>query len=483
MFRHLEESPPRMGPWIHRPAHGSKTSLWTQATAAWKFHRHGLVDAPAMGKKITVALLWRSAAVVNDPGCGECERGQVSHAQTCKEAARLDVAGGRRPDGAQSSGKQDHTHGPLPLDHGPHAACDEGAEQHHAVVAHGNAAGDVRLRLRFHPCLALQNGQNAAGAGNPGLARHVRRLLLKGNVELPPRTTRTLTRILPLMTRLQDLDLHFADFWLEGGIGGASFSELRSFGGLAIRPSCASLQAFLDRHRSITALDVLCFRENENGLPAVHLPQLAEYAGSASFLSYLDDATVRGIRSLDLRILDANLGAVLSRCANLRRVAGTLVGVEATKVIETVREHAPKIEHMVFRARNLTDLPLADVAERLGALPRLLRLSFLAVHVSVGSRRGGGHLGGSMQDSRTGGARRGGLEARPRPVVAAFLVATRPDVACVLVERARLRKEDPSQRFVPTRAAGLVRGFAPSFHQTLLSGEIESRRGDRRRST
>ncbi|KAF7340485.1 hypothetical protein MSAN_02119900 [Mycena sanguinolenta] len=73
---------------------------------------------------------------------------------------------------------------------------------------------------------------------------------------------------------------------------------------------------------------------------------------------------------------------------------------------------------MVFRARIPTDLPLADVAERLGALPRLLRLSFLAVHVSVGSRRGGGHLGCSMRDPRTGGARRGGLEARRRLVLA-----------------------------------------------------------------
>ncbi|KAF7326727.1 hypothetical protein MSAN_02500700 [Mycena sanguinolenta] len=234
-------------------------------------------------------------------------------------------------------------------------------------------------------------------ASRPGLARHVRRLLLKGNVELPPRTTRTLTRILPLMTRLQDLDLHFADFWLEGGIGGASFSELRSFGGLAIRPSCASLQAFLDRHRSITALDVLCFRENENGLPAVHLPQLAEYAGSASFLSYLDDATVRGIRSLDLRILDANLGAVLSRCANLRRVAGTLVGVEATKVIETCERACAE-----DRAHGVP----CEEPDRLAAggcrrTPRrsapIASAELLAVHVSVGSRRGGGHLGAACK--------------------------------------------------------------------------------------
>ncbi|KAF7336562.1 hypothetical protein MSAN_02288400 [Mycena sanguinolenta] len=189
----------------------------------------------------------------------------------------------------------------------------------------------------------------------------------------------TLNRILPLMTRLEDLDLRSVAFWLEGGIGGACFGDLRTFRGLAIPPSWASLQAFLGRHGSITTLDVLGFRENESGLSAVHLPQLTEYVGTASFMSHLDDATVRGIRSLDLRALDASLGAVLLRLgpsANLRRVAGTLVDVEAAEVLETVGEHAPKIEHMVFRARKPVELPLATVAERLGALPRLRELGF-----------------------------------------------------------------------------------------------------------
>ncbi|KAF7374004.1 hypothetical protein MSAN_00280800 [Mycena sanguinolenta] len=215
-------------------------------------------------------------------------------------------------------------------------------------------------------------------ASRPGLAAHVRRLLLR-RVELSGRTAQTLNRILPLMTRLEDLDLRSVAFWLEGGIGGACFGDLRTFRGLAIPPSWASLQAFLGRHGSITTLDVLGFRENESGLSAVHLPQLTEYVGTASFMSHLDDATVRGIRSLDLRALDASLGAVLLRLgpsANLRRVAGTLVDVEAAEVLETVGEHAPKIEHMVFRARKPVELPLATVAERLGALPRLRELGF-----------------------------------------------------------------------------------------------------------
>ncbi|KAF7351801.1 hypothetical protein MSAN_01613600 [Mycena sanguinolenta] len=199
-------------------------------------------------------------------------------------------------------------------------------------------------------------------ASRPGLAAHVRRLLLR-RVELSGRTAQTLNRILPLMTRLEDLDLRSVAFWLEGGIGGACFGDLRTFRGLAIPPSWASLQAFLGRHGSITTLDVLGFsgkRERTvSGAPA---------------------ATHRiRIRSLDLRALDASLGAVLLRLgpsANLRRVAGTLVDVEAAEVLETVGEHAPKIEHMVFRARKPVELPLATVAERLGALPRLRELGF-----------------------------------------------------------------------------------------------------------
>ncbi|KAF7336410.1 hypothetical protein MSAN_02295000 [Mycena sanguinolenta] len=191
-------------------------------------------------------------------------------------------------------------------------------------------------------------------ASRPGLAAHVRHLSLQARAELSGRTTRTLNRILPLMTRLEDLDLRCVGFWLEGGMGSACFGELRSFRGLAISPACASLRAFLDRHGTITTLDVVSFSGKRE-----------QAAG--------------GIRSLDLRALDANFGAVLSRlapCADLRRVAGTLVNVEAAEVIDTVGEHASQIEHMVFRARIPTDLPLADVAERLGALPRLLRLSF-----------------------------------------------------------------------------------------------------------
>ncbi|KAF7374002.1 hypothetical protein MSAN_00280600 [Mycena sanguinolenta] len=256
-------------------------------------------------------------------------------------------------------------------------------------------------------------------ASRPGLAAHVRHLSLQARAELSGRTTRTLNRILPLMTRLEDLDLRCVGFWLEGGMGSACFGELRSFRGLAISPACASLRAFLDRHGTITTLDVVSFQENENRLPAVHLPRLAEYAGSASFLSYLDDATVKGIRSLDLRALDANFGAVLSRlapCADLRRVAGTLVNVEAAEVIDTVGEHASQIEHMVFRARIPTDLPLADVAERLGALPRLLRLSFWRYTYPSEAAGAADTWGCSMRDPRTGGARRGGLEARRRSV-------------------------------------------------------------------
>ncbi|KAF7336570.1 hypothetical protein MSAN_02289200 [Mycena sanguinolenta] len=260
----------------------------------------------------------------------------------------------------------------------------------HVVVACGNAAGDVRLRERFDPCLALWNRQDDAGTGDTGaLSQHrsdrrgggpsvssrpLRRswalpamsdtCLCKRERELSGRTTRTLNRILPLMTRLKDLELHLAGFWLEGGIGRARFSELRSFGGPCDPPELRIAAGVPG--------------SPPTGLP-VHLPRLAEYAGSASFLSYLDDATVKGVRSLDLRAFDANLGAVLSRlapCANIRPVAETLVDVEAAEVIETVGEHASQIEHMVFRARIPTDLPLADVAERLGALPRLLRLSF-----------------------------------------------------------------------------------------------------------
>ncbi|KAF7336572.1 hypothetical protein MSAN_00280100 [Mycena sanguinolenta] len=198
----------------------------------------------------------------------------------------------------------------------------------------------------------------------PSLATHVRRLSLEGKVELSGRTILALNRILPLMTRLRDLDLRCVGFWLEGGVGSACFGDLRSFRGLAFPPSCESLQAFLNRHGSITTLDVLGFQENEDELSAVRLPELARYAGSTSFLSYLDDATVRGIRSLDLCALDANLGAVLSRCANVRRVAGLLVGVGAIEVMETVEEHVPKVEHIVFRARNPTELVRLNEARR-----------------------------------------------------------------------------------------------------------------------
>ncbi|KAF7336409.1 hypothetical protein MSAN_02294900 [Mycena sanguinolenta] len=300
----------------------------------------------------------------------------------------------------QPSDKQNHTCQPPPLDHGPHAACSKGPEEHHPAVARGSAAGDVRLRERLDPCLALQHQQDDAGAGDAGAlsqrlsdgadagqAFHRDRCVAAGPCrpcpapafekgELSGRTAQTLNRILPLMTRLEDLELRSVAFWLEGGIGGACFGDLRTFRGLAIPPSCASLQAFLGRHGTITTLDVLGFREYESRL---HLPQLTEYAGSASFMSHLDDATVRGIRSLDLRALGASLGAVLLRLgpsSNLRRVAGTLVDVEAAEVIEIVGEYASQIEHMVFRARKPVELPLAAVAERLGALPRLRQLSF-----------------------------------------------------------------------------------------------------------
>ncbi|KAF7336596.1 hypothetical protein MSAN_02291800 [Mycena sanguinolenta] len=235
--------------------------------------------------------------------------------------------------------------------------------------------------------VSLTDGRRAtrfieAVASRPALAAHVRRLLLKRDkedVDLSRPTTQTLNRILPLMTRLEDLDLRCVDFWLEGGIGGVCFRDLRSFGGLAIPESCASMEAFLHRHSTITTLDVMGCWENEVGTSAVHLPQLAAYTGSANFLSFLDDATVRRILSLDLCALDANFGAVLSRlapCAHLRRVAGTLVDVEAAEVMEAVRKYVPQIQHIALRAQVPTELPLAGVAERLGTLPLLRQLEF-----------------------------------------------------------------------------------------------------------
>ncbi|KAF7324267.1 hypothetical protein MSAN_02528300 [Mycena sanguinolenta] len=200
-------------------------------------------------------------------------------------------------------------------------------------------------------------------ASRPGLAAHVRRLLLR-RVELSGRTAQTLNRILPLMTRLEDLDLRSVAFWLEGGIGGACFGDLRTFRGPRDPAELGVAAGFLGSPRV----------DHDVGRPGLSGKRERTVSGAPA-ATHRIQASARSTSAPSTR-------ASAPFCCALARPPTSVAWPELwwtskpPRVLETVGEHAPKIEHMVFRARKPVELPLATVAERLGALPRLRELGF-----------------------------------------------------------------------------------------------------------
>ncbi|KAF7324258.1 hypothetical protein MSAN_02289600 [Mycena sanguinolenta] len=216
------------------------------------------------------------------------------------------------------------------------------------------------------------------------LCRHVRMFRLGPRVPRSQQVGNWLAALLPRFHLLAALRLHHHAPDFDESLW---FGNLRLFGGIAGPTNSTSLPSFLNRHLTLRCLTL---RKGLVGQPpwdsaVLHLPNLHEYIGDSSFLPSLDEASVHGVRILEVSTAggETDWEAALARFGPLDYVGAESVrDIAATCAI--VASICPRVKEVALSSR-LRVAELRDVADALKGYRALRTLSCDVSSTCVGT--------------------------------------------------------------------------------------------------
>ncbi|KAF7336573.1 hypothetical protein MSAN_02289500 [Mycena sanguinolenta] len=214
------------------------------------------------------------------------------------------------------------------------------------------------------------------------LCRHVRRFGLGRRVPRSQQVGNWLAALLPRFHLLDALRLHHHAPDFDESV---CFGNLRLFGGIAGLTNSTSLPRFLNRHPTLRCLTL---RKGLVGQPpwdaVLHLPNLCEYFGDSSFLPSLDEASVRGVRDLEVSTAggETDWEAVLARFGPLDYVGAEFVH-DIAATLALVARICPQVKEVGVSSRSQA-AELRDVANALKGYRALRSLAWDISSTCVG---------------------------------------------------------------------------------------------------